>query len=79
MRTRVRYFELLPSWEMERVADDTQTFWEHLVHFRSKLVDHPDRRGKAALYTQEEFEKHEKAKNDIIDFFNTWADHTKVK
>ena len=64
---------------MERVADDTQTFWEHLVDFRSKLVDHPDRRGDDSLYTLDELHKHEASKNEIIHFFNTWADHNKVK
>ena len=28
--TRVRYFEIIPTWELQRIHDDTQTHWDDI-------------------------------------------------
>jgi len=38
LRTRVRYFELIPSWELERIADDSEKYFSNIVAFRNELI-----------------------------------------
>lgn len=78
MVTRVRYFELIPSWELQRIADDTDAFWGNVLEFRGKLVDHKDRRGDKSLYTQEKVSEFEAKKNAISEFLRIWADPDRV-
>ena len=77
VRTRVRYFELMPHWEMERIADDAEKFWQPLVDFRNELKNHPDRvwtydsaNDEYDLYSDATLANMLAKKNAIIDFEN---------
>lgn len=37
--TRVRYFEIIPTWEIERVRDDTNAYFDSILQFRSTLIN----------------------------------------
>jgi hypothetical protein len=39
IRTRVRYFEIVPTWEIERISRDVQTYWNQIEDFRNALVN----------------------------------------
>jgi hypothetical protein len=72
MRTRVRYFEIVPTWELERIADDTQDEWDALVSFRNTLVNEHGIPAEG-IYADDYMNKMEELKNRIIAFMNKYA------
>jgi hypothetical protein len=72
MRTRVRYFELIPNWEIQRVHDDAETFFQEIVAFREALInDHGVEA--TGYYSEETLNEMAALKDEIKDFLNRWV------
>jgi len=70
--TRVRYFEIIPTWEIERVRDDTNRYWTNIVNFRKELLTTykvPD----TGIYSQQTFNEMKDRKDRITDLLTRWA------
>lgn len=39
LRERVRYFEIIPRWELARIKDDVGRFFEAITAFRQLRID----------------------------------------
>jgi hypothetical protein len=53
IRTRVRYFEIIPTWEIERVRDDTIREFNKIVEFRNAIVAEPYNIPAEGIYSEE--------------------------
>jgi hypothetical protein len=74
LRTRVRYFEIIPNWEIARVHDDAGTYFQEIEEFRSKLLSDF---GIVAddLYSEETLNEMRQKKDDIRAFLKAWENH----
>jgi len=70
--TRVRIFEIIPAWEITRVADDTNANWNSIVEFRNAMLDYGVE--KKGLYSDATFDEMEAKKDRIHDFLQNWAE-----
>jgi len=74
IRTRVRFFEIIPTWELHRIHDDMENFWDSLILFRNTMKAHVDRRGDDALYSDELMNEMEDRKDAAREFLGDWID-----
>lgn len=69
--TRVRYFELIPNWEIARVRDDTNTYFAQIEEFRNTLVQQHGVKAKG-IYSDEKLSEMQAKKAAIVDFLQNW-------
>jgi hypothetical protein len=67
--TRVRYFEIVPTWELQRIHDDTQDKWEEIKDHRQQLIDF-GRDGD--LFSEETLIDMKRRKDNIREFLGKW-------
>lgn len=67
--TRVRYFEIIPTWEIERVRDDANEYFDGIVEFRHTLVTehHVPAEG---LYSVETLDEMKAKKHRLVTFLD---------
>lgn len=73
IRTRIRYFEIIPQWELARISDDMVDSWQHIVELRSNLTEWERTEGDVDLFTDETFEAHKKNYSDCLHFIRKWS------
>ena len=73
VQKRVRYFELIPTWEIERVHDDTIREFEKIVEFRNALVAEPYNVAAEGIYSEEHMQNMRENKNEIVQFLSNWV------
>lgn len=86
IQSRVRYFELIPTWEIERVRDDFKDHFENIVSFRKELLEkHPEvlerdryesdymHKKAVALYSQQKEDEMAEIVKDIRKFLEDWC------
>lgn len=68
---RVRYFELIPNWEINRVADDAEKYFKEITDFRTKMIEDFGVEA-TGVYAIEHVKEMEKKKDLIVDFLTRW-------
>ena len=71
--TRVRYFEIIPTWELARIKKDIATNWDIIVANRQELLDFGNL-AEEGIYSQETLNQFEKDKSDTEQFMQDWID-----
>lgn len=70
--TRVRYFEIVPTWEIERVRDDTIKYWSEILTFRTELLT-TYKVPAAGIYSPATLTEMTEKKDRIISLLTRWA------
>lgn len=72
IRTRVRYFEIIPTWELSRIAEDTEKYFMNIENFREELLT---KYGVEAtgLYSEEKLNEMRAYKDEQVKFLRAWA------
>lgn len=78
IRTRVRFWELVPTWEIRRIAKDTEFFFDKIKEFRNKLINHyglsTEDTEQLNIYSESQLKKYEGYRDEQIAFLTEWAD-----
>lgn len=71
IKTRVRYFELIPNWEIERVRDEAGDMFPQIVELRNAMVNE---HGVPAtgLYSEDTLAEMTQKKDDLVAFLHAW-------
>jgi hypothetical protein len=72
IRTRVRYFEIIPNWEIERVRDEAEEDFKIIVDFRNKLVNELGVEP-TGMYSDETLAEMTKKKDELKHILGAWA------
>lgn len=70
--TRVRYFEIIPTWEIERVRDDANSYFEGILEFRHTLVTEHKVEAKG-IYSVQKLDEMKAKKARIVEFLDNWS------
>lgn len=71
--TRVRYFEIVPTWELARIKKDIQDNWDVIVANRQELLDFGNLQAEG-IYSEETLQEFEANKDKTIQFMQDWID-----
>lgn len=72
IRTRVRYFEIVPKWEIERIADDVRIEWDKIEAFRNELINDYGVEP-TGIYSEEKLAEMRGYAEEEIAFLRLWA------
>lgn len=72
IRTRVRYFELIPNWEIERVRDDVKEHFVEVEAFRNQLVNELGV-SPTGIYSEATLNEMRDRKDKLVLFLNNWV------
>jgi hypothetical protein len=68
----VRYFEIIPTWELQRIHDDTDRYWNNIVNFRKELIT-TYKVPQTGIYDQATLLQMTDKKDRIRDLLARWA------
>lgn len=72
IRTRIRYFELIPDWEVQRIRDDMLPAWQKILNFRQEIIDW-GMAGESKTYGQDKLDEMKEKYQECFDFMDDWA------
>lgn len=72
LRTRVRYFEIIPTWEIERIADNTRDYFIKIEEFRTELTTKYNVPA-TGIYSEEKLQDMRLLRDEQIAFLRAWA------